>query len=507
MASQGKAKPARERETGSEMARRFRSNPLVFIGTFFILILVVVAFVFITPAGAVFGGMGDGDLTFGRYDGVPISYSPGNFFARQYDASFRQMQMWMGGELPEWAHGYVWRQSFEAAALHAAILRTMQRAGYEPPSRVVDREMAGLPIFTDNGVFSPALYRQMDENRRLALWRQVREDVIRTRFLDDAEGLHVPSAEADFFGRMASTERGFDVAVFSVDAFPDSEVAAFAERNPDLFRSTHLSIMTINGSEREARRIRDSVVSGETDFAEAARTHSSDMFANWGGDMWPRMAHELRSDIPDEGMLEAALALSAGEYGELTRTPAGWVFFRAEDDTRAADLDDPTVMSGVRSYMGGFERGMMEDWAIARAREFAELVAKLGFDGASAEWPDLDGRNLGPVPINFGAVDLFPSIGAQGEDDLAGASDNENFWNVAFSTPLGRPSEPVVQGGNVLVLVPSSETEAPGLSVGSVSDGYAGWLSGTNWQMLQRHVMDSPKFEDRFDEAYSRLFR
>jgi len=508
MASQGKKRPEQKGE--SEMARRFRSNPFVFIGTFFILVIVVIAFVFITPAGAIFGEMTGGDLTFGHYDRVPITFVPGNFFAQQYEMRLNQRQREVG-QL-SWEDEFrVWREAFEFAAVHTAILRTMQRAGYEPPAGVVDREMARLPMFRDeNGNFSPALYRQLDENRRLSLWRQVQEDITRSRFHEDIEGLLVPSAEASFVGRMASTERSFEMAVFNVDAFPDSEHEAYARENPELFRMAHLSMITLRGNEREARRVRASIADGEIAFEEAARLHSVDGFADWGGDVGLRMAHELMFDLLlDMQAIDAALALAEGEISDVVRTPEGWVFFRAEADPSDADLSDPLAMGRVRAYMRRVARGRMEDWAVAQAEGFGALAREQGFDAALAASPGVERRSFGPVPINFGNVNLFGSLAsaAQGVFELAGSASNEHFWAVAFSTPVGSPSQPVVQGGSVLVLFPVSETEAHASEVDMVASNYAHfWLGGMSGWLLHQHVLNSPRLNDMFVETYFRFF-
>jgi len=150
MASQGKNKPS---QGESEMAKRFKSNPFVFIGTFFILVIVVIAFVFVTPAGAVFGGMMDGDLTFGYYDRQPISFAPGNFFANEYEWRLRQWQAWMGGELSPWIEHQIWRESFEAAAVHTAILRTMQRAATHRLQGLWIARWQGCPCSRTTGAF------------------------------------------------------------------------------------------------------------------------------------------------------------------------------------------------------------------------------------------------------------------------------------------------------------------------------------------------------------------
>ena len=503
MASQGKKKSEGE----SELRKRFNQNPFVFVGTFFILIIVVIAFVFVTPAGTIFGGMMDGDLTFGYYDRVPISFVPGNFFAQEYDRMSREMQA-MGQQPSPFLEYHIWRQSFEAAAVHTAILRTMQRAGYEPPARVVDREVARLPIFQENGRFSPALYRQLDESSRLTLWRQTQDSITRDRFLSDVFGILTPSAEGEFMGRMASTERSFEVAVFSWGAFPDEEHEAYVRNNPASFRLAHLSMITIRESESEARRVRDAVAAGGMAFADAAMAYSDDRFATRGGDMGEMMAFELaQHDIPDAATREAVLALAEGELSDVVRLGTAWAFFRAEADTALVpDLSDAILMGRVRAYMHSFNPRLLEEWAIEQAGAFYARARDYGLEEAFAQTAGAQRRGFGPVPINFGNVGFFSALATHDLPELGGAANNEEFWMAAFSTQLGVPSHPIVQGANILVLIPVEETEASEAFVEMVADTYThSWLFNMTPQLLHNHFLNSPRLDDRFDDTFFRV--
>ena len=277
MVFKGNKGSARRKDT-SETARKYKTNPLLYIGSVFILVLVTVAFVGGDLLSGRMGGVG-GDLTFGYYDKVPISYVPGNIFAQYLEMAANQRRNTMNEDNVSYMEYQIWRESFEAAAVHTAILQEMKIAGYSVPSKTVDREVASLPIFQENGRFSAALYRQMDENRRLSLWRQMQDDITRNLFRDDVTGLLKTEAEAEFIGRMASVERSFEMAVFSVDAFPNSEYEVYAQERSDLFQSVHLSMITISSSEREAQRIRSSIIDGETTFEDAAMAFSRDAYA------------------------------------------------------------------------------------------------------------------------------------------------------------------------------------------------------------------------------------
>jgi hypothetical protein len=501
-----KEKKTAHEKSDSELIRRFKTSPFIFIGTFIVLVIVIVAFVLV-PAIVPNAGSGrDVDLTFGYYDKVPISYVPGNYFAQYYEMVARYRQNTMNSENYSYANYQIWREAFEGAAIHTAVLQEMKKSGYTAPSKMVDRDVARLPQFQENGRFSATLYRQMDDNRRLSLWRQVQEDIAKDHFRADVNGLLKPAAEAEFISKMAAAQRSFDMAVFSVDAYPETEYESYIGEHSDLFRSVHLSVITVNSSEREARKILDSIKNGETTFEDAARSYSKDSYADRGGDMGIKMVHELSIDIPEETEREKIITLVKDEYSDILKTDSGWSFFRIEEVVQEADASDAAVLEKVRSYVRNFERGRMEDWAIAQADNFITQVNELGLEGALAQ-QGIEKRSFGPIPLNYGNIDLFTTLASQSVPELSASAADENFWKTAFSTPVRTPSQPVVQGSNVLVLFPNEEITAEESTVeGITSSINSYWLGYVSEQAMQQHFMNSPKMEDKFIDIYFRYF-
>jgi len=163
-------------------------------------------------------------------------------------------------------------------------------------------------------------------------------------------------------------------------------------------------------------------------------------------------------------------------------------------------------MEKVKSYMRNFERGRMENWAIEKADSFIALANERGFDEAIS-LKGLQSGSFGPVPINYGNVELFTTLQFQSTPELAGAAENENFWKAAFSTPVGKPSQWIVQGSNVLVLLPVEETEADASRQEAIASNYSAyWLDYMLGQSMQQFFMNSPKMEDKFMDVYFRYF-
>jgi hypothetical protein len=148
----------------------------------------------------------------------------------------------------------------------------------------------------------------------------------------------------------------------------------------------------------------------------------------------------------------------------------------------------------------------MEDWAVAQARDFIALADSAGFAEALAR-RGIEKRAFGPLPVNYGNIDLFTTLSSFAAPELAASYSDENFWKVAFSTPLNTFSEPLVQGGNILVLLPTGEAAAEESGVAAVASTYSNyWLSYMSTQALGAYFLNSEKMDNRFLETYFRYF-
>jgi len=493
---------------GSELYRKFKANPVLFIGTVVVLVLVIVSFVLV-PAFVPDSG-GGVDWTFGYYDKVPIAIVPGNFFSQYYEQLLSDYRNIV--DINDFSVGiYLWRQAFEGAAVHTAVLQEMKRSNYTVPTSTVDREFAKMPQFWENGVFSTVLFRQMSETTRLVLWRQLNDNIAKYQYYSDLGNLLLPSTEADFIGNMFSNMRSFDIVTFSVDDYPDSEFLSFAGNNADLFRTIHLSMISVTSSEREARRILETVRNGTSTFEDAARDHSKDGFADRGGDMGIRYVYEIEREITDASARAGIYRLRRGELSDVINVGSTWAFFRVEDELKAGDFQEDAVMERVRSYVRNFQRGIMEDWTIAQAREFISDAEFSGFD--SAAWlRGMEKSSFGPLPINYGSLDIHTSLKSftipiLTSTEISDLSINENFWRIAFSTRVNTPSEPFVQGSKVIVLLPTEQIAADEERAADVAMLYSSyWLNYITEQSIQPYFMHTPKMDDRFWDTYYRLF-
>jgi len=488
----------------SEIMHRLKTHPFLFIGTLVVLLIVIIAFVLV-PA-IVPGEAGSaGELIFGYYNKTPIKYVTNNYFYQVQQSLYQNERP--NPEDPNFMNVMmsIWRKAFEEAAVRIGILDEMKQTGFIAPENVVDREMAELPIFQENGRFSSVRYRSMDNNSRMNLWKQVQENYIVQTYISDLENIISASNEASFIASMASPRRSFDLAVFPLSSYPDSEVEAYIRSNPDKFYVINLSKITINSSEREGRQILDSIKNGATTFEEAARNYSQDWAAERGGEMGTMMAYELDYEITDEKTRAGIVNLPKGELSELIKNNSGWAIYRANEAVRPVDFNDTSEKSKVRTYMMGFLRGVTEDWVISNAEKFRSQVRETGFDAAIAA-AGLTKKSFGPLPLNYGNFALLGSIRSSGIPELENAGNNQFFWKAAFSTPLNSPSTPLVIGDNIIVLFPLEEIFEDEDEKEFIKAYYSYWVESLTNNNFRNYFLLNKKMDDRFFDTFFSLW-
>jgi peptidyl-prolyl cis-trans isomerase D len=498
----------------AEIIKKFKQNPGVYIGSVVVLVLVVITFVggdFLS-GGRRYAGKST-DLTFGYYDKIPITWVPGNELSRYYETTvnYARSQGFNPNDPNDSRTPYInysiWRQAFDRTVRHVAIIDMLKRSGYTVSEKAVNKVILQLPQFQENGRFSLALYNRIPESSRADFWHSTQDDIAMNVFFSDYLSLLIPEAEAKFIANMSSPVRSFDFVSFSVDDYPESEFLAYGRENIKIFGTIQLSKITISGSEKEAKKILASVKDGTTTFEDAAKAQSKDMYADRGGDMGVRYCYEIDGEITASEDRDAIYKLGKGELSDVVSTGDGWAFFRVEEALIEADLTDWSTLNAVRAYVRDKEMGRMEDWAVEQANKFISEAKESGYANA-ARLRNLVRNNFGPVPLNFGSVDLFTTldsltVNGLSADDLKALSQNENFWRITFTTPVNTPGKPLVQGSNVFVFVPTEENKADEASIDELASSYkTQYLQYTFDKSLQDYFMNDGKLKDNFNDIY-----
>lgn len=487
------------RNATTQLTRR----PVLYIFSLFVLVLVLVTFV---GAPAITSTARSGQVVFGSYRGRPIAYSQGNYFARQVQGINEQVRQSEMSEQMDQLARFIWRQAFNRTLFHEAVLYEAQQSGIAVTERRIDREIAQYPAYQENGQFSADLYRQASSSEKYEVREFLREQIIHEKFVrDKTEGIDTSNAESDFVQSMASPQRRFRFVNYALSDFPASEVRAFAEANPDLFRRINLSRITILESESRAQQIREQIVSQQSSFEEMARSHSQDIYADSGGNMDWTYAYELRQSYDDPSVLSGLYELESGEISQIYESRNGWVIYRVNEPVTQLDLDSEEAIQTVRDYMSQFERGIIEDYLANQASEFRSRAQEVGYETALQESGAPQGGETQFFPINFGNLDLFPTVSTTGDSNpLEGAATRQEFFVELFSLDVGGISEPMVIGNRTFVFQAAEERQSPESESRFTGNYFEFTAQQFQSQQLQSSLLQDRFIEDNFNAAYSR---
>lgn len=487
------------RNATTQLTRR----PVLYIFSLFVLVLVLVTFV---GAPAITSTAGRGQLVFGNYRGRPIAYAPGNFFARQVRSINDQLRQNEQAQQMDQLARFVWRQAFNRTLFHEAVLYEADRSGMAVSERRIDRGIAQYPAYQENGQFSPDLYRQASSSERYEVRELLEGQIIQEKYLrDKTENLKTSSAEVEFIQSMANPQRRFQFVSHQLSDFPDAEVRAFAEANPDLFRRINLSRITVLESESTAQTIREQIVNQQSSFEDMARAHSRDIYADQGGEMGWTYSYELRQSYDDPSVLSGLYELGGGEVSQIYESRNGWIIYRVNEPTTPLDLSADSALQTVRDYMTRFERGMVEDYLSNQAAEFRSRAQEIGFQQAARQSGGLEVRETQYFPINYRNLELFSRVTTPDQSNaLQGAASRQEFFEQLFGIEVGDVSEPVVIGNSTYVFEATDEREPPADQERFVANYYSYSVQQFQSQQVQSSLLQDRYIEDNFNAAFSR---
>ena len=243
-----------------------RKSKSIYFGSIAILVLVVVGF-FIGPVISAFTSNQQAAIVFGKYGNKEVRYIAGNYFAEEVNRNaFQRSQE---GALDDFSRRLIWRQSFDAALTHAAILREVERADVDISAEGLDKRIAQHARFQRDGQFDVRSYRALNTQERARFRALEREQYLRERYIQGiTTEVLVSSNESDFFRDAGLEERQFDFTRVTEDDIDNESLAEYIAQNEQLFERIRLAEIEINASEDEAEQIRAEITDDGSNFYE-----------------------------------------------------------------------------------------------------------------------------------------------------------------------------------------------------------------------------------------------
>ncbi len=499
----GKSKDHSDKPNAVEKKRK--QHPMLWVFSVFILVIIVVTFVG-APILTRFGQQGG--IVFGFWDGKPIEYRADNYFSRQRDMvadRYQSMFQQSDGNV-EWQLFQVWNSAFELTVVHTAIMEQAENSGLRISEEQVDKALTYYPGYQENGKFSAAKYRNTSNSEKYSVRNYYKESLLHQQWVGDVFGTLSSSAEKDFIVGLSSPERNFLFVAWNLDEYPADQVALYGMEKSELFSEGSFSRITLGDDKKAAEAILSQLENESASFEELARSHSTDIYAEKGGEMGYVMRYALQSDIENDEDLEAVFSLGRGETSGLVSTPYGLAIYQSNGPVRAPDFSKEETVQKVRSYMLTNERGIVEDYFIEKASSFSAQAEEGDFSEAASEM----GMNVHLTdyfPINYGSVNFMKGIRTlDNVSYLQSVGSNERILKLLFSLEEEKASEPQIVGNNVIVFELMDEREAPESITTMVAENYRSILDNITDAQVRRLFLGSDKLENNFMEMFSTYF-
>ncbi|MCR5723960.1 MAG: peptidyl-prolyl cis-trans isomerase [Treponema sp.] len=487
---------------------------ILFVGSVIILILSAITFIFI-PAIAQTGTANA--PVFGKYDGKAIELAQGTPFANavlSYEDSAKA-DLARVNAMPQEQQDYyrtmlyyqIYSNAFNAAVHNLAYTAAVKKSGWEPATQQIAREIVQIPRFFENGAFSVRQYNSISESDRTNLKKSIYNQLIWERFSDDVFGSNTKlgteslfgiksaDAELDFIAKQGAEKRSFDLAAFDKESYPDTEVTAYGNEHKELFTKFALSVITLD-DEKEAKDVLAKIENGEISFADAL-SYSEKYYSNSEGKMNATYRYQLASSIPAEEDLTAVTALAKDATSGVVATARGFSIFRCDGDAVEPDFTDAALKDTVKSYIKQNDSGLIEEYFLGIAKNFAAAAVTDGFESACKQFKT-ERIAVPAFALNYGNASVYGSIPSE-VTQLSGAATNENFLEKAFSLKNGEVSQPILLGNNVIVVkLTGVQTDSTAENKSSLASD----LSNYDQSAAQYALLTSDKVENNVSQAF-----
>ena len=507
---------AEAKKVQKKPSKRGVKNPFVYGGTIVILIITVIAFVFIPSIG---GGMGSSSQspTFGSWAGKPITYTSGSYFASQVAQINDYLRQQGLSEQNFQLYAYqVWSMAFQSAAIRTAVIETVNDSGFRLTEKGLDEAIATLPEFQEDGKFSIEKYNKSASATRLTLRKNTKEDYTVRRYYEDLYTLAPSSAEIAFVASMAKPQRTISYVALPLADYPAEEVAAWGNKNADLFKTLEISRVTVTSSEADAKKILAQVKENKLSFEDAAKSHSQDAYADKGGDAGTVYYYTFAEGFANRDNAAKVAALPKGEISDVYKiADKAWSFFKVNGELVLPDFGKQATLDEVRFYINDKEKGTLESWAIAKANALISSVDGAKFQNA-AKQAGLEVKSAGPFIVNAGnptfyaynqQIPLLQTPFQNSDPALQAAEQDEAFMTELFTQTKGKVSKPLVVGDIVIVFAVTEDKEASDDDTVMVKFAYPYFHQQTIDTQTRDTFLKSKKFKDEFSTTFFKIFQ
>ena len=431
-------------------------------GSIFILVLSAIAFILVPSLGGFTSGQ-DYPVA-GKYNGKKIEYGYGTDYltaVQNYAQYYQQQAQAQGKTLSQMDYYSIFQGAFNSVVLNMMYTDYVNDSGYVPAENAIKREM--VQYFTDeNGNYSAKAFREASETYKKSLRESIVKSNISSRFeLDNfgqttnyiantLYGLKTPENEGKFFLDFTKKTRSFEMVSFAKTEYPNDKAMEYANSHADLFKKYSFSAITAK-EESELKNIKSQLDKNEVTFDDAASSLSTKAYCDDNGKVTSKYAYQFKSILTSDEDFTKVTSLSVGTVSDIIKTATGYIIFRCDEAPVESNLLDDETIEIVKNYIRYNEEGLVDDYFMGLAEDFASKAATIGFDEA-ATTAGVEKKEIPEFSINYGGNNYIGMLPFSSIPELSGAETNEVFFRTAFSLKPNEISSPITVGNNLIVL-------------------------------------------------------
>jgi len=414
------------------------------IGSVTILIISFIAFVLPSTFGS---SQAKDSESFGKYNGREIRYEKDSLFSRNLQQSQN------------------FQQALQDTVRDFAFEDMAKESGYIVPSQTVNYYIRKQYV-DENGNFSKSKLRMEDESVIEALSKEINQylysEVVKNDLMPSGSnpystsivpntykskqvfGLKRSDAEINFYNTIASEKRGFDLVVFTKSEYPKEEMIKWLPANSNKFTTFDYSMVTFD-SEKTATKYADKLEKNEITFDDliANKDNQKTMTTSDGkGTFTVRYKIEMKLD--NKADISIFDDLASGKTSKPFLFYGSWAIIKMNSEPKTIDtsLANEDDFNTVKDYILSYEQVMIEDYFVAKGKQFKKDAEETSFDKACAKH-GLTKTIIPKFPLNYGNVALMDTLDTA-VTGLSLAGTNEDFLKTAFTLKMNEISEPVI---------------------------------------------------------------
>ena len=472
------------------------------------IILIICFIAFVLPSSLSKTAQQQEGLVFGKYNGKKISYEYGSDFTN-FLSQYAQMYRNQGVEITSSNQYTLYSYAFNSTVVKYAQEEALKKAGYEVPQDSINLQLKNY--FKDSdGKFSLKAYKQADSSYIENLTKSIKESLYTGRYYDDyfgttfgtekLFGLKSPQAETDFLDNFGQEKRAFRMVTFDTGNYPEDEQLKFGKANPDKFTKYDFSIITVDDKDT-ASKVLSRISKGQITFEDAVAEYSEKNYSDSDGKLSNNSLYQIENILKEKENLSKITALAQDEISAAVETLMGYSIFKNDGGAIQPDFSSEDTLKDIQNYISTYETSIIEDYFSDMAKSFIKDAKASDLDTAAANYDNATIDELAAFPLNYGSSGIFEAMDTSSINVLATADKNEDFLKKAFSLKLNEYSDPIIIGGDIVVLQYTGSEAVEKAEDAEPSD-YSTQLVNFDQATTQDVVFQSPKLENDFIAVY-----